>query len=153
MNRRRVMAACLFLAAMTFGTPSSALDRAQLIARLDSFRDPAAARRLEDRLAFLVERKDEAGLRQLGNDVRAKDGALLARLEGLTAKPRESATAVDPELARVALSMGPCYHANLLIRKVVLAIAAGEAKPSLRDGRQARRFAGRQPLCRDDRTL
>lgn len=128
------MIAGLLSAFMAFGTPSLAQERTQLLAGIVSFRDPALARSLENRLVSLVERKNAAGLRALGDEIRRKDGAVLDAIEALTTKHRATGTVADVELARVALSMGPCHQANLLIRKIVLAIAAGEAKHSHRSG-------------------
>jgi hypothetical protein len=127
------MASGLLLAVMAMATPAAALDRAQLAAGLAAFREPGTVRSLENRLVSLVERKDAAGLRTLASEIRRKDGAILDGLEALAKEVRASGTASDPDLARLAMSIGPCQHANLLVRRIVLAIAAGEVDPVLRD--------------------
>ncbi|GGA88401.1 hypothetical protein GCM10011491_15200 [Brucella endophytica] len=102
-----------------------AMDREQLIAGLSVFDDGADAQRLEDKIAELIEKGDENGLKNLGEQIREKDGPLL---EGILA------LSLSADVTKIASSMTPCRHANIAIRLIALMISNGIAKPVIRSG-------------------
>lgn len=76
----------------------------------------------------MIEKGDENGLKNLGEQIREKDGAFL---EGIAAL---SLSAVEKDITEIALSMGQCHHANIAIRSVALMISNDIAKPVIRNG-------------------
>ena len=129
---RRIMAALMAASAvLCVPNVASAAENDALSASLAAFGDAAAARRLEDQIADLVKKRNQAGMTRLVGQIAQNDGAFMEKMGSLTqAKNRVP----DPEMARSAMALGPCHHAGFLLRKMAFALADGQAKPIIRNG-------------------
>lgn len=83
---------------------ASAAENDALSASLAAFGDAAAARRLEDQIADLVKKRNQAGMTKLVGQIAQNDGAFMEKMDSLTqAKSRVP----DPEMTRIAMALGP----------------------------------------------
>lgn len=134
-TRIPVLALCS-VAAMTLSGPANAMDEVAMKAAMASFGEAAQAQRLESEIAAYVKSGDIEKLKQLAEDIQAKDGEFLNILTLIVEQQEQDVSedlalmAVDPH--QIALQMGPCHHANIAIRSLALMIADG-AEPTIRN--------------------
>ncbi len=105
--------------------------------KLRDLGDMSRLRQIEDAIADHVSRDDIKGLEPLAADVKAKDGPFLEELTAAAAELEASlgtGKPMDGSMERIILAMGPCEHAGLIARGVLIRIADGSAKPVFRHG-------------------
>lgn len=118
--------------------PAGAMEAKELAAAVISFEDGAAAQRLEDRIADLIEAGDKAGLDALATQIKKQDGPFFEALAVLQEQNEPVAEGAEPvasnAFAQLAMTMGPCHQANIALRSIVLLVSAGETEPVVRNG-------------------
>lgn len=102
--------------------PSLAVADAGLFEAVRQFGEPATALELEETIVDLVRTQDHTGLQRLAEQIDQKDGNVLEAIAGVA---QGTASADDPDMTRIALSLGPCHYANVLVRDVAFVIAEG----------------------------
>ncbi|MBX5082813.1 hypothetical protein HJB56_08575 [Rhizobium lentis] len=126
MSRDKLVAAA-FCAVIALPASAFATDSAQLISALERFNDGSGAQQLAIKLAGLIEKADKPSLNALSKQIQAEDGPLLSELADV-------AELGEAEHRKVALAMGPCQSANVLIRAIAIAIGDGRFQPVVRGG-------------------
>ncbi|WP_313615872.1 hypothetical protein [Agrobacterium sp.] len=107
--------------------PAQELNEATLKAGVAAYGDAKEARRVEAEVSGYVKSGDMEGLIRLAEDIQTRDGELLNILTAILEQQGEgvseefAALAVDPH--QIALSIGPCHHANVAIRMLAMMIA------------------------------
>ncbi len=114
--------------------PLRAGERSGLAEAVDQFADPTAAIDLEERIVDLVRAKDRAGLQRLAEQIDDKDASALTAIGNVFDAAQGTGSETDPDVARLALSLGPCHYANVLVREVGFVIAEDGTQTVERDG-------------------
>lgn len=116
-------AIAIVLAGLAVATPLRAGEHPNLAAAVDQFADPEAALDLEERIVDLVRAKDRTGVQRLAEQIDDKDASALTAIGHVIDDAEGAASANAPDAARLALSLGPCHYANVLVREVAFLIA------------------------------
>lgn len=113
----------ILLAGLTMAKPSLAKENTVLLEAMRQFAEPAAAVHLEDTIFKLLQKENRTGIQRLAEQIDEKDGRALEAIEKIAGAAEGTVSADDLDVTRLALSLGPCHYANLLVREVALLIA------------------------------
>lgn len=133
-SEKRSIVIGIVVAGLAMATPLRAGERSDLTAAVRQFADPAAALDLEDRIFDLVRRGDRTGLQRLAEQIDDKDAVALTAIGNVFDGAQGTVSADDPDMARLALSLGPCHYANVLVREVAFVIAEAGTQVVEHDG-------------------
>lgn len=124
---------CTMLACLMWAKPSLANEDAGVEEVVYRFAEPVTAVDLEETIFMLVQTEDRSGTQRLAEHIEDKDERALEAVGKIAHAAQGGLSAGDSELARMALSLGPCHYANVLVREAVLLISEGGAEPVIRN--------------------